>query len=77
MRSHYFPVARAVHTALGPPPDLGDSVLAGEMTARVVLVLARRPYTAAFASICEHVGDLILEEVSTYVIETERDDDGP
>ncbi|CAM9955688.1 unnamed protein product [Scytosiphon promiscuus] len=52
-----------VHTALGPPPaDVGDSLLAGEMTARVVLVLARRPYTAAFASICEHVGDLILEE---------------
>ena len=58
----------AVHTALGPPPGgPGDgSVPAGEMSARVVLVLARHPYTAAFASICEHVGDLILDEVTMW-----------
>ncbi len=55
----------AVHTALGPPPGEGDgSVPAGETTARVVLVLARHPFTAAFASICDHVGELILSEVN-------------
>lgn len=55
----------AVHTALGPPPGEGDgSVPAGEATARVVLVLARHPFTAAFASMCDHVGELILDEVS-------------
>lgn len=48
---------------------------AGEMTARVVLVLARRPYTAAFAAICEHAGDLILEEVCVLKIKLSGDGD--
>ncbi|CBJ31220.1 conserved unknown protein [Ectocarpus siliculosus] len=52
-----------VHTALGPPPgDRDGAVPAGETSARVVLVLARHPYTAAFASICEHIAELILSE---------------
>lgn len=52
-----------VHTALGPPAD-ANVVTAGELSARVVLVLARHPYTAAFAAICDHVGELILAEVT-------------
>lgn len=53
-----------MHTALGPSPGERDgAVPAGETSARVVLVLARHPYTAAFASICEHIAELILDEV--------------
>lgn len=50
-----------VHTALGPPK--ASSTTAGETTATVVFVLARHPYTSAFAAICEHIGELIWEEV--------------
>ncbi|CAM9507266.1 unnamed protein product, partial [Laminaria digitata] len=50
-----------VHTALGPPAQT-SSVTAGEMSVKIVLVLARHPYTSAYASICEHIGELILEE---------------
>lgn len=60
-----------VHTALGPPSEAAAaaSCAAGELTARVVLVLARHPYTSAFASVCEHIAELILEEVTALSVE--------
>lgn len=55
----------AVHTALTVPTEAAEaaSCTAGELTARIVLVLSRHPYTAAFESACAHITDLILEEV--------------
>ena len=49
-------------TTLVTPSD-ASSVAAGEVTARVVMVLARRPYTAAYAAVCDHLAELILDEV--------------